>query len=107
MSLEERPWGEFHHRASMIDLDVIKTEIPSFDPHDMVPSAYMTIQTIDSEGNMGNISKTILIDISFKMGIVEILRLEQIAILRKLHASHPFSRNSAMCFLGLTRKFLI
>ena len=32
MSLEERPWGEFHHRASMIDLDMINIEIPSFDP---------------------------------------------------------------------------
>jgi len=31
----------------------------------------MTIQTLDSEGNMGNLSKTLLIDISVKIGSVE------------------------------------
>ena len=71
MSLEEQPWGEFHHRASMIDSEAIKTEIPSFDPPEMVPSTYTTVQTIESEGNTGNISKTMLIDISVKSGIVE------------------------------------
>ena len=71
MSLEERPWGEFDHRTSMIDSEAIKTEIPSFDPPEIVPSIYTTVQTIDLEGNMGNLSKTVLIDISIKMGIVE------------------------------------
>ena len=34
----------FHlHKAA-----AIKTEIPSFDPPEMVPSAYMTVQTINS-----------------------------------------------------------
>jgi len=75
MSLEERPWGEFHHRASMIDSDVIKTEIPSFDPPEMVPSTYTTIQTINSKGNMGNLSKSMLIDISVKTGIVENIQI--------------------------------
>ena len=75
MSLEERPWGEFHHLASMIDSDVIKTEIPSFDPPEMVSFTYTTFQTIDSEGNMGNLSKTMLIDISVKMGIVENIQI--------------------------------
>ena len=55
----------------MIDSDAIQTEIPSFDPPEMVPSAYTTVQTIDSKGNMGNLSKTMLIDISVKMGIME------------------------------------
>ena len=71
MSLEERPWGEFHHRSSTIDLEAIKTEIPSFDQPEIVPSSYTTVHTIDSEGNMGNISKTLLIDISIKTGIME------------------------------------
>ena len=75
MSLEELPWGQFHHRASMIDSDMIKTEIPSFDPPEMVPSAYTTVQTIDSEGNIGNLSKTMLIDISVKMGIVQNIQI--------------------------------
>ena len=59
----------------MIDSEAIKTEIPSFDQPEMVPSAYTTIQTIDSEGNMGNISKTMLIDISVKTGIVENIQI--------------------------------
>ena len=75
MSLEEQPWREFHHRASMIDSNMIKTKIPSFYPPEMVPSTYTTVQTIDSEGNMGNISKTMLIDISVKMGIVENIQI--------------------------------
>ena len=59
----------------MIDSNVIKTEIPSFDPPKMVPSAYTTIQTIDSEGNMGNISKTMLINISVETSIVENIQI--------------------------------
>ena len=71
MSLEERPWGEFHHHASTVDSEAIKTEIPSFDQPEIVPSSYTTVHTIDSEGNMGNLSKTLLIDISVKTGIME------------------------------------
>ena len=71
MSLEERPWGEFHHRASMIDSEAIKTKIPSFDQPEIVPSSYTTVHTIASEGNMGSLSKTLLIDISVKTGIME------------------------------------
>ena len=41
----------------------------------MVPSAYTTVQTIDLEGNMGNLSKTLLIDISVQTGIVENIQI--------------------------------
>lgn len=75
VSLEERPWGEFHHRISMIDSEAIKTKIPSFDQPEMVPSAYTTVQTLDSEGNMGNLSKTMLIDILVKTSIVENIQI--------------------------------
>ena len=75
MSLEERPWGEFHHRASTIDSEAIKTEISFFDQPEIVPSSYTTIHTIDSEGNMGNLSKTLLIDISVKTGIMENIQI--------------------------------
>ena len=37
----------------------------------MVPPA----QTLDSEGNMGNLSKTMLIDISVKTGIMENIQI--------------------------------
>ena len=49
----------------------MKTEIPSFDQPEIVPSSYTTIHTIDFEGNMGNLSKTLLIDIWVKTSIVE------------------------------------
>ena len=55
----------------MIDSEAIKTEITFFDQPEIVPSSYTTVHTIDSEGNMGNLSKTMLIDISVKTGIVE------------------------------------
>ena len=38
MSLEERPWREFHHHTSMVDSDMINTQIPYFDTSQMVPS---------------------------------------------------------------------
>ena len=75
MSLEERPWGVFHHRASMFDSDVITTQIPSFVPLEIIPSAYTTVQTIESKGNMGNLSKTMLIDISVETSIVENIQI--------------------------------
>lgn len=75
MSLEEWTWGEFHHRASMFDSDAITTQIPSFDPPGIIPSVYTSVQIIDSEGNMINISKNMLIDISVKMGIVENIQI--------------------------------
>ena len=75
MSLEEWPCGEFHHRTSTIDLEAIKTEIPSFDQPEIVPSSYTTVHTIDSKGNKGNLSKTLLIDISVKTGIVENIQI--------------------------------
>ena len=59
----------------MIDSDVIKTKIPSFDPPEMVPSSYTIVQTINSEGNMGNLLKTMLIGISVKTGIMENIQI--------------------------------
>ena len=94
MSLEERPWGEFHHRTSMIDSDVINTQIPSFDPPEIVPSAYMTLQTISSEGNMGNISKKMLIDISVKTGIMENIQIRA-----------DYNPEEIVCFTSLFKEF--
>lgn len=73
---------------------MIKTEIPSFDPPEMVPSAYTTIQTIDSKGNMGNTSKIMLIDISVKMGIVE-----------NIHIGANCNPDEIACFTSLFKEF--
>ena len=71
MCLEEKPWEESHHRVSIYDSDMMPLQILSFDAPEIMSSPYMTIQTLDSEEDMGNISKTLLINISVKIGIVE------------------------------------
>lgn len=71
MCLEERPWEESHHCVSISNSDTMPPQILSFDAPKIVSSPYTTIQTLDSEGNMGNISKTLLIDISIMTNIIE------------------------------------
>lgn len=71
MSLEERPWENSHLHVSISNSDMMPLQILSSDTPENISSPYMIIQTLDSEGNMGNISKTLLIDISVKIGIVE------------------------------------
>jgi len=45
------------------------------DAHEIISSLYMTIQPLDSEGNIGNISKTLLLDISVKTSIMENIQI--------------------------------
>ena len=71
MCLEEWPWEDPHHCFSISDLDTIPFKILSYDTPEIVPSPYTTIQTLDSEGKMGNISNTFLIDISIKTDTME------------------------------------
>ena len=71
MSLEERTWEDSHHHVLIFDLDMMPLQILSSDALEIISSPYMTIQTLDSKGNMGNISKTLLIDISTTTGIIE------------------------------------
>jgi len=71
MCLEEQPWEDSHHHVSISNLDTMPLKIMSFDAPEIVSSPYTTIQTLDSEGNMVNISKTFLVDISIKTGNVQ------------------------------------
>ena len=71
MSLEERPWEDSHHRVSISDLDMMPLQILSPNIPEIVSLPYTTIHTLDSEGNEGNISKTLVIDISIMIGIME------------------------------------
>lgn len=50
-------------------------QILSLDIRKIISSPYTTIQTLEAEGNMGNISKTFLIDILVKTGIVENIQI--------------------------------
>ncbi len=75
VSLGERPWDDSHHRFLISELDTFPLQILSPDIPKIVSSPYTTIQTLEAEGNMGNISKTLLINISNKTGIVENIQI--------------------------------
>jgi hypothetical protein len=104
MSLEERPWEDSHHHVSISDSDMMPLQILSPDTPEIISSPYTTIQTLDSEGNMGNISKTLLIDISVKTGIVENIQIGANCNPEEIAASPTLLRTSAMFSLGLMRK---
>lgn len=48
--------------------------LPFYQP-EIVPSYYATIQNLDSKGNLGNLSKTLLVNILVKIGIVESIQI--------------------------------
>ena len=76
MCFEERPREDSHQRVLISNSDTMPIQIMSFDAPEIISSPYTTIQTLDSEGNMGNLLKTFLIDIFFKTGIVENIEVE-------------------------------
>jgi len=74
MSLDDPPWDEFHQRDSVYHKNKLCTyplQILSIDYPEIVPSPFTTIHEIDAEGNLGNLSKTILIDILIKTCVME------------------------------------
>jgi hypothetical protein len=78
LNIKEAPWDDNHHHSSFLpSLDDIEKDISSIFPSDIVDSPQYPILTQDtiSEGNLGNISSTITIDISIKEGIVENIHL--------------------------------
>jgi hypothetical protein len=78
LSIDDVPWDDNHHRSSFLPpLEEIHKDIHSVFPPDVTNSPQSPILTQDtlSEGNMGNISTTIVIDISIKEGIVENINL--------------------------------
>jgi hypothetical protein len=78
LSIDDVPWDDNHHRSSFLPpMEEIHQDIHSIFPPDVTHSTQSPILTQDtlSEGNMGNISITIVIDISIKEGIVENINL--------------------------------
>jgi hypothetical protein len=69
LSIKEEPWDDNHHRSSFLSsLDEIKKDISSIFPSDIANSPQYPTLTQDTifEGNLGNISHMITIDISIK-----------------------------------------
>jgi hypothetical protein len=78
LSIDDVPWDDNHHQSSfLLPLEEIHKDIHSVFPPDVTDSPQSPILTQDtlSEGNMGNISTMIVIDISIKEGIMENINL--------------------------------
>jgi hypothetical protein len=78
LSIDDVPWDDSHHRSSFLPpLEEIQEDIHSVFPPDVVDFPQSPILTQDtlSEGNLGNISSTIIIDISIKEGVMENINL--------------------------------
>jgi hypothetical protein len=78
LSIEESPWNDNHHCSSFLSsLDEIEENIQSIFPYDIIdnPQSLILIQDTITEGNLGNISHTINIDISGKEGVMEHIQL--------------------------------
>jgi len=74
MSLDEAPWNDTHHCSSFLPGPmVMSTCLAKFSSRFSTQPLKMPIMTheIWSEGNMGNITQIMPIDISVKLGIVE------------------------------------
>ena len=78
LSIDEFPWDDNHHRSSFLPpLEEIHQDIWSVFPPDVTEAPQSPILTQDTlfEGNMGNISTMIVIDILMKEGVVENINL--------------------------------
>jgi hypothetical protein len=74
LSIDDLPWDDNHHRSSFLPISEEIRDIQSVSSPD-VPNDPKLPQDTFSEGNMGNISPTITIDISVKEGVVENINL--------------------------------
>jgi hypothetical protein len=78
LSIDDLPWDDNHHQSSFLPpLEEIHQDIRSVFPSyvtDALQSPILTQYTL-SEGNMGNISTMIVIDISIKEGVMENINL--------------------------------
>ena len=78
MMLSERPWEDNHHRSSVLSTpseEEFPLKIEAFVNGKDKSHSPSTSYGVSSEGNLSNISKTITIDISVKLGVVETITL--------------------------------
>ena len=72
MSLEELPWEYYHHQYSFLPpCHMVEDHFTSMVSSNIVlnPQSPILTSSVDSEGNVCNITKTMPIDISVKLGI--------------------------------------
>ena len=96
ISLEELPWKDHHHQSCLLlDLTTVETNIKSLVSTDVVENPQTPILTnnVLSEGNLGNITLTMFIDISVKPGVKENIKLGLLVALLKSKLTRPCSKN--------------
>ena len=72
LSVDTLPWEDLHHRFSFLpEIDNFENDFSSIFTTDYVKETQNPLQHPDSELNLGNISRTVPIDISVKPGIIE------------------------------------
>ena len=72
MFIDDLPWEDLHHRSLFLpEIDHFENDFSSIFMTDYVKEPQNLKQNLYSELNLGNISRTVLIDISVKPGIVE------------------------------------
>jgi hypothetical protein len=74
MSMEDTPWDDGHHHSILfLETKMIESYQRISNPSTFItiPLVYEPIRDVLYEGNLGNISPTIPLDISIKHGIVE------------------------------------
>ena len=72
MSLKEMPWEDYHHRSSFLPpCYMVEDHFTSMVSSDIVlnPQSPILIRSVDSKGNLCNITKTIPVDILVKPGV--------------------------------------
>ena len=74
MSLDEMPWKYHHHRSSfLLNYHMVEDHFETIVSFYIVttPQSPVLIHNVNSEGNMSNITNTVLVDIPVKSGVVE------------------------------------
>ena len=80
MSLDEIPWKDNHHQSSFLpNYQMVEIHFETMVSSDIVntPRSLVLIHDVESEGNLSNIFKTILVDISVKNGVVKNIQMGQ------------------------------
>ena len=80
MSLEEIPWEDYPHRSSFLPpFHMVEDHFTSTISFDIVtnPQSSILTRSVNSEGNLYNIIKTMPIDISVKPGVSENIFIAQ------------------------------
>jgi hypothetical protein len=103
-----RPWDDLHHISYFLP-KLRRMEAREFistvNGDKSCPINPLAVHGVYAEGNMSSIATIIRIDISRTPGIVENVFLEQTSPPKRFKFTLSYSKNFAMSFTGIMRKF--